>query len=133
METAAHEVFGWSWIVVGFASGAWLGLRFHEDGWLGGYASLTRRLLRLAHISCVALGMSNILFALSARGVAPGPWLGVASWAILAGSVLMPAACVVTAWRRAARPIFVLPVATLVVGALLLVGSLALSKEALSP
>ena len=39
----ANEAFGWSSIWLGLAGGLLLGLRFHQDDWLGGYGSLRRR------------------------------------------------------------------------------------------
>ena len=48
-------VLGWLWIALGFASGAVLGLWFHKEQWLGGYASWMRRLYRLGHISFFGL------------------------------------------------------------------------------
>ena len=57
-----NEVFGWLWIMLGFLSGMVIGLLFHDEQWLGGYASCPRRLIRLGHISFVGLGILNILF-----------------------------------------------------------------------
>ncbi|MCS7166565.1 MAG: hypothetical protein RMI91_13430 [Gemmatales bacterium] len=53
---------GWLLIAVGFATGVGLGLGFRREDFLCGYSSLRRRLLRLGHIACVALGMNNVLF-----------------------------------------------------------------------
>ena len=58
-----NEAFGWLWIVLGFASGTLLGLKFQSESWLGGYGSHRRRLIRLGHISFLGLGFLNILFA----------------------------------------------------------------------
>ena len=75
-----NEAFGWAWIAIGFVGGFLLGTRFHDDGFLGGYGSWARRLLRLGHIACVALGALNILFAVSAPRAALDPgWLRAAS------------------------------------------------------
>ncbi len=116
-----NEIFGWLWISVGFASGALLGLRFDADGWLGGYGDLRRRLLRLGHIACVALGMVNVLFAQSTlrQGLSP-PVLETVSWLLLAGAVLMPVSCVLMAWRRGFKPLFAVPALALLAGTVLL-------------
>ncbi|MGH8103517.1 MAG: hypothetical protein ACREJQ_03240, partial [bacterium] len=55
-------VIAWLWIALGFLGGFVLGLNFHRDDWLGGYASFPRRLYRLAHIAVLALGIMNLLF-----------------------------------------------------------------------
>jgi hypothetical protein len=104
---------GWSLIALGFASGAVLGLGFHRDDFLGGYPSFSRRLARLGHIACVALGMLNVLYGLHA---APGGtlWLARAtSLAWAAGAVAMPTVCWLTAWRAGFRRWFFVPVAAL--------------------
>jgi hypothetical protein len=107
----ANEAFGWLWIGLGFASGSLLGMGFAREGFLGGYGSWERRLVRLGHISLVALGVLNILFAQSAPRIAVAPvWLAAAAWAMIAGSVLMPACCAIAAKRRGAVPLFAAPV-----------------------
>lgn len=114
---AANEAFGWSWILAGLLAGMGLGLGFHREGWLGGYASFERRLLRLGHVSFVALGILNILFAHSAADLALGPpWPAVASIALVTGAVAMPACCALMAWRRSLQPLFALPVTSLLLG-----------------
>jgi hypothetical protein len=103
---------GWSMILAGFMVGAVIGLFFHRDGFLGGYTSFPRRMLRLGHIALVALGMLNLIVAVAGQR---SPWL-------VAGGVLMPAICFLTAWRRYYRHLFVVPVACLVM-AVILVGT----------
>src|SRR5512137_2105253 len=98
-------IAGWILILLGFAVGAGLGLFFHRDGFLGGYTAFPRRMLRLGHIALVALGMLNVIVAVAGHA---SPWL-------VAGGVLMPATCFLTAWRRICRHLFFLPVASLVV------------------
>lgn len=111
---ALNAAFGWLWITLGFATGALLGLRFARDGWLGGYDSWPRRMLRLGHVAMVALGALNVLFALSVPHVALAAWeRQVASLAFVAGGVLMPLVCGLAAWHKPLRHLFVLPVASL--------------------
>ena len=100
---------GWILILTGFAVGAALGLFFHRDGFLGGYTSFPRRMLRLGHIALVALGMLNVIVALAGQ---ESRWLVAGGW-------LMPAVCFLTAWRRPCRHLFVLPVTCLAVAAIL--------------
>jgi hypothetical protein len=116
----ANFVFGWAWILAGFASGALLGSKFHDEQWLGGYASHRRRLLRLGHISFFGLAAVNLLFFFSARHLAPaGPTLAAASALFLVGGTTMPACCVAMAFAPKLKPLFALPVASLIVAAAL--------------
>lgn len=121
METPFHPLnwqAGWLLILLSFATGAVVGLSFHREDYLGGYASFERRLLRLGHIALAALGMLNILFALS-PWPQPGRWTSdVASICFVAGGVAMPAVCFLTAWRRPFRHLFAIPVSALMAGAL---------------
>ena len=116
---------GWVLILIGFASGSLLGLFFHREEFLGGYASFRRRIIRLGHIALVALGMMNVLF-----GISPGPtaarWQAQAgSICFLAGGIAMPAVCFLTGWRGWYQRFFLVPVALLVSAVvLILIGAL---------
>jgi hypothetical protein len=113
----ANQVFGWVAILAGLLVGLVLGLRFHVEDWLGGYGSLRRRLVRLAHISLVALGFLNVLFASSASRLHLSPALfGTAAWALVVGGAGMPACCGLAAWRPGLRNLFAIPVASLLLG-----------------
>ena len=105
---------GWGLLLVAFVTGAGLGLFFHEDDFLGGYASFPRRLIRLGHIALAALGMVNLLFALS-------PWPEQSHWQTapasmswIIGAATMPASCFLTGWKKTFRPLFVIPVSSLI-------------------
>ncbi|MBM3989916.1 MAG: hypothetical protein FJ298_02800 [Planctomycetes bacterium] len=113
MEATGLWTWGWAQILAGFASGALVGLRFEREGFLGGYSAWSRRLLRLGHIACIALGMLQMLVALSPAAQASG---GAAQacfvlWKV--GGVLMPAVCWLSAWRASFRHWFALPVLAL--------------------
>jgi hypothetical protein len=113
-----NEAFGWIWVLTGFLSGLLLGLRFHADSWLGGYAALRRRLVRLGHVSFIGLGILNLLFAAGAPRLRLDPaWLSVASWCLVLGGIAMPACCALMAWRPGLRHVFAVPVVALVLGA----------------
>ena len=62
-----NRLFGWSLFLIGIVYGMILGT-FVFDGPLpsperfADYASLPRRLIRFAHIACMALGMVNVLY-----------------------------------------------------------------------
>jgi len=109
-----NAAFGWCWIVAGLLAGAWLGLRFDEDGWLGGYGAYRRRLVRLGHIAMIMLGMLNILFSLSTAALPGSALLSAAGVLLVAGAVLMPIVCVAAAFAPALKPAFALPVLALV-------------------
>ena len=112
-----HLLVGWTAMVAGAVSGAGIGLFFHRDDWLGGYASFRRRMLRLGHIAFFGLGILNVLFALSlaARPV-PGTFLRFASAGFAVAVVAMPACCFLAAWRREFRHLFFIPVAAVLCG-----------------
>jgi hypothetical protein len=104
---------GWLLVLAGFATGALIGLGFHRAEFLGGYASLRRRMLRLGHIALAALGMMNVMFSLSAWPAPGSSAAATASLAFVVGGVTMPAACFLTAWREPFRHVFAIPVVAL--------------------
>ena len=108
---------GWCLILAGFLSGAGIGLRFHRENFLGGYASFPRRMLRLGHIALVALGLLNVVVSITPI---TGSASAVAAATFAAGAVLMPSLCFLTAWRSGFRRLFFIPVVALVVGAALM-------------
>jgi len=104
---------GWGMILAAFVTGGAIGLFFHRDAFWGGYASFRRRIVRLGHIALAALGMINVLYALS-------PWPGAGSWQgalagrlWIVGGVSMAGVCFLTGWRASFRHLFVIPVASL--------------------
>jgi hypothetical protein len=110
-------VLGWLWVALGFASGALLGVGFHKEQWLGGYASWRRRLYRLAHISFFGLGFLNLMFFLTVRMSHAGDLFKVASLAFGLGAVTMPFCCVLSAHKPQCKPVFAVPVLSLMTGA----------------
>ncbi len=102
-------------MLAGFVAGAVPGLFFAAEGWLGGYASWRRRLVRLAHVSCIALGMLDLLCALGLQtGLLDGA--SRAPIFLIAGTCAMPVVCYLSAWRPVWRHAFVVPVGLLVAG-----------------
>lgn len=108
---------GWLLILAGFISGAGLGLFFRREEFWGGYASFRRRIVRLGHIALVALGILNLLFALSPWPAASRWESAAAGWAFLVGGLAMPAVCFLTGWKEGFRRLFFIPVAALIAAA----------------
>ena len=116
---------GWIGMMLGIVSGFLIGLRFHEDRWLGGYDSFVRRMIRLGHISFFGLGFLNILFALSLERVTiPAALVPIAEISFMLGAITMPLCCFLTAWKMPFRWLFPIPVLSLAVGvACVIIGS----------
>ena len=113
--TQPNLVLAWLWILLGFAMGFFFGLNFHKERWLGGYASLRRRLYRLAHISFFGLALVNFLFYATVQEFDHDSLpLTIASWGFVAGAVTMPLCCVIMAHRPRLRAIFLIPVVSLI-------------------
>jgi hypothetical protein len=119
-------VFAWAWMLGGFLSGMVLGLKFHDENWMGGYGSFKRRMHRLAHISFFGLGAVNLFFYLTLKDVAAGSAGNWASLAFILGGVTMPVCCWLMAASKRFQPIFAVPVLSLVSGAILTILEVAL-------
>jgi len=117
MKSNPNLFLAWLWILLGFVSGMLLGMFFHDENWLGGYASFKRRMYRLGHISFFGLGVVNLLFCLTVQSFSlAGRSVGAASWAFIAGAITMPICCVVMAHFPKAHLIFAVPVVSLIAG-----------------
>jgi hypothetical protein len=110
--------FGWGLILTAFVTGAIVGVFFHREDFLGGYASFRRRILRLGHIALAALGMINVLYGLSPVAAEPSLPARIASVGFIIGGVTMPAVCFLTSWRAGFRLLFFVPVTALVIAVL---------------
>ena len=109
--TRVMLVTGWSGMLGGVVSGAALGLFFHREDWMGGYASFRRRLARLGHISFFGLGLLNLLLAFTNQLIGlPARAASIAAGALIVGAVAMPTCCFLAAWRPSFRHLFAVPV-----------------------
>ena len=101
-----HVLVGWAAALLGAASGALIGLFFHEDTWAGGYSSFRRRMLRLGHISFFGIGFLNVAYyaAFSQGGGSP-----IAGTLLIVGAVFMPTLCYLSAFKPAFRHLFFIP------------------------
>ncbi len=109
---------GWWLISAGFLTGAIFGLFAQSEDWLGGYASRTRRLLRLGHIALIALGALNVVWPLTTTATAPSSLNSVITASFLVGGLTMGPVCFLSAICWPCRVAFVIPSTALIVGAL---------------
>lgn len=113
-------IMAWAWILCGFLSGMIMGMFFHKEQWLGGYASHKRRLYRLGHISFFGLALINFLFYVTFKQVPDmSTTLLIASWGFIAGALTMPVCCGIMAHFPKVYLIFSIPVISLIAGAVL--------------
>jgi len=121
MKTNPNLILAWLWILLGFTSGMVLGMFFHGEHWLGGYAGFKRRMYRLGHISFFGLGAVNLLFCLTVQSFSlAGPPIHIASLAFIVGAIAMPVCCAVMAHFPKAHMIFAVPVVSLIAGGILI-------------
>ncbi|MDB6122706.1 MAG: hypothetical protein JWQ71_1699 [Pedosphaera sp.] len=114
--THLNLIIAWLWVILGFASGFALGLGFHDEKWLGGYASHKRRLYRLGHISFFGLALMNLMFYFTVRSFPAHSSLAitVAGWGFIGGAVSMPICCLIMAHQPKSRALFLIPVLSLI-------------------
>lgn len=110
---------GWWLISAGFLTGAVFGLLAQNENWLGGYASRTRRLVRLGHIALIALGALNIVWPLTSTAQDPSSLTNIITSAFVIGGLTMGPTCFVSAMWWRCRVAFVVPSTALIIGALL--------------
>ncbi len=116
MNFPSNLLAGWIGFLAGAATGALIGLFFHDEKWLGGYGSWPRRLLRLGHIACFGLGLINILFALSAAALPPSRAAHLGSVLLIVGLITMPLNCFLSAWKKPFRHAFFIPAGSTLFG-----------------
>jgi hypothetical protein len=107
---------------VGFISGMIMGLRAEGEKWLGGYASVTRRYLRLAHVAFIALSIINILYGKELASVSLSDGIkNIGSALMIFGAVGVPVACISASFLRKTRYFLPLPASALLIGTIILV------------
>jgi hypothetical protein len=99
----------WIGICLGCVAGAIQGLFFHGETWLGGYNSWPRRMLRLGHISLVAIGLINLAFALTVTVLGISEGIVWPSRLLIFGAITMPLLCYLSAFRDSFRHLFFIP------------------------
>ena len=115
-------IFGWAWMCVGLILGLIMGMRAEGEQWLGGYASLTRRYLRLGHVAFIALSIINILYGRE-LGSAGTPFYvkSIGSPLMIFGAVGFPLTCISAAFFRKSKYFLPLPALAVLVGTGILV------------
>lgn len=112
-----HVNAAWIGIFLGFIAGAAMGLFFHNDSWLGGYSSWSRRMARLGHISFFGIAFINLAYALT-LAVSKSLASSYASTLFILGAITMPLVCFLSAYKKKFRHLFFIPVLSLVIGTL---------------
>jgi hypothetical protein len=112
---AINLITAWGAILTGLITGTAIGLFFHDEEWLGGYGTWRRRLVRLGHISFFGTGFLNLAFVLSVEHLRLEVAPPIASAGFVIGAAAMPAVCFLSAWKKAFRHFFFIPVTALVV------------------
>ncbi len=112
-----HILVGWLAVLLGAASGAVVGLFFHDESWAGGYGSFRRRMLRLGHISFFGIGFLNFFFAMTlAQVTLTEASTRISSLGFLAAAITMPLCCYLAAWKKPFRHLFPIPVIAVFAG-----------------
>ncbi len=111
----------WIGIVLGFISGAVIGLFFHDDNWAGGYSSWHRRMMRLGHISFFGIAFINLAYSLGIRAFHIQSATPYASYLFVVGAITMPLTCFLSAYKKGFRHLFPVPVISLLIGAVIFI------------
>lgn len=106
----------WIGLLLGVLSGIISGLFFHDESWLGGYATWPRRLIRLGHISLFGLGFINLAFFLTAQVLEIKSGLTASALLLLIGAATMPTVCYLAAFLKPFRQLFFVPVLSIGLG-----------------
>ncbi len=118
-------LFGWVWMCVGFIFGMTLGMWAEGEKWLGGYASITRRYLRLGHVAFIALSIINILYGTQLGSEGLTPYVGsIGSPLMIFGAAGVPLTCLSAAFFRKAKYFLPLPAMALLIGTVILLISM---------
>jgi hypothetical protein len=99
----------WIGFLLGSLAGMVTGLFFHGEGWLGGYGSWERRMVRLGHIAFFGLGFLNLGFAFTVQALDLRAGIPLPSTLLIVGAATMPLVCYLSAWRKPLRSLFFIP------------------------
>jgi hypothetical protein len=109
----ANLYAAWIGFLLGAIAGTIVGLFFHDENWLSGYNSWSRRMVRLGHIAFFGIGFLNLSFVLSVRALNIDSGIILPSCLFVIGAVMMPLICYLSAWRKGFRHLFFIPASSL--------------------
>ena len=117
-----NVLFGWAWMCLGFIFGMTLGIWSGEETWLGGYASMERRYLRLGHVAFIALSIINILYGKELGDVVLPIYIkNIGSYLMIFGAAGVPLTCISATFFRKTRYFLPLPALAVLTGTAILV------------
>jgi hypothetical protein len=73
-------------------------------------------MVRLGHISFFGLGLLNLAYAFSLRGINPAGIGELPGLLLVVGAATMPTLCYLSAWRKSFRHLFFIPVLSTILG-----------------
>lgn len=100
----------WAGILLGILVGAAQGMFFHDEGWLGGYGTWRRRMVRLGHISFFGIAFINFVFFYSVNYFTITCCVQLCSYLLIIGAITMPLVCYLSAFKKVFRHLFIIPV-----------------------
>ena len=116
-----NVLFGWVWMCLGFIFGMTLGIWAEGETWLGGYASVERRYLRLGHVAFIALSIINILYGKELGDVALPIYIkNIGSYLMIFGAAGVPLTCISATFFRKTRYFLPLPALAVLTGTAIL-------------
>lgn len=102
--------FGWLWLSIAIVMAMYMGLYAFKTDWLGDYASLPRRFLRLSHISFMALALTNVLYGLCIDSINLSLKVKrLGSYSMVVAAIFMPIICFLSAWNSFFQHFFFIP------------------------
>lgn len=104
-----YVALGWWLIAAGFVVGAVFGVLAQNERWSGGYASRSRRLMRLGHVALIALGTLNVAWPLTTTAQVAPPSAAVITHCFALGGLMMGPVCFIAAYCWSCRCLFVIP------------------------
>lgn len=88
----------------------YMGLYAFKPDWLGGYALLPRRFLRLSHISFMALSLINVLYGLCIDSINLSLKVKrLGSYSMVIAAIFMPIICLLSIWNDFFQYFFFIP------------------------
>lgn len=118
-------IAAWIGFLLGGISGAVPGIFFYRYGWLGGYTSWPRRMIRLGHIAFFGIGFLNL--GLGLTSLALDIESAIASTLMIVGAITMPLLCYLSAFQPKFRYLFFIPAGSVILSVILILERMVLS------